>query len=40
MEDYLNGMDENLMRSINKGPFFLEMLVNIGTVATAEDMIM
>lgn len=36
MEDYLDGIDDDLIRSINKGPFLQEMLI---IVATAEYMI-
>ena len=39
MEDYLNGIDEDLMRPINKGPFLPEMLVTLGIVAMNDDMI-
>lgn len=39
MEDYLNGIDEDLMRSINNGSFRLGMLVTVGMSATFEDMI-
>ena len=39
MEDYLNGIDEDLMRSIKRGPFSQYMLVTVGTSATSEDVI-
>lgn len=39
MEAYLNGIDEDLRRSINKGPFLPEMLVNLGATTTNDDMI-
>lgn len=39
MKDYLNDIDEDLMKSINKGPFLPKMLMVVGTAATAEDMI-
>ena len=40
MEDYLNGIDEDLMRSNNKDPFLSEMLIVVGTASTFEDTIM
>lgn len=34
----MNGINEDLMRSINKGIFLPEMLLAVGTPATSEDM--
>lgn len=39
MEDYLNGIDEDPMRSIRSGEFNLVMLLDNGTIASNEDMI-
>ena len=37
MEDYLNGIDEDRMRSIRRGPFSQDMLVAVGMSATFES---
>ena len=39
MEDYLNRIDEDLMRSIKRGEYCQVMLLDIGIAATNEDMI-
>lgn len=39
MEDYLNGIDESLMRSINKGSFLRKILVIVGIATTSKYMV-
>ena len=38
MHDYLNHIDEDMMKLINKGLFLPEMLLAIGTDPTFEDI--
>lgn len=38
MEDYLNGIDEDLIRSIRSGEFCHTMLVNVGSSTSSEDI--
>lgn len=38
MHDYLNDIDEDMMKSINKGMFLPEMLLAMGTDPTFEDI--
>ena len=39
IEDYLNGIDEDLMRSVKREEFCQTMLVDIGTFTSYDDMI-
>lgn len=39
MEDYLNGIDKDLWRSIEKGRYHEDHIQAVGTAATAKDMV-
>ena len=39
MEDYLNGIDEDLWKSIENGPYRAELVKVVGNPGAAEDMI-
>lgn len=39
MEDYLNGIDEDLWHSIEKGPYRADLIQVVGNVGVAKDMI-
>lgn len=39
MEDYLNGNNKDLWRSIETGPYYADLFQAIGNTRTAEDMI-
>lgn len=39
MEDYLNGIDDDLYRSIEKGPYRVDRLQVVGMDGADEDMI-
>lgn len=39
MEDFLNGMDEDLWRSVSVGPYCADCLEVVGHVGVDEDVI-